>query len=457
MPGKTPLKIVDSEKVTKKTKKELKTFSREIGPRLDPKARSMCLRCRGSKMLCGKSTCPVLTKYYSQLDADQKNRFNTDHIQGDSPPSVFIGRYGYPKVSVGPLVPPESGDTSLYSTPEKWFRKKGINDIIQMRGSLVRGKKKLKSNVKITDDLGREVEETRYLTLSKKPAEAEVGFTKKLKDTIKLDGRSQPYGPSASMKFLRLGTMSSNKQLDKVFYDEDLKARDAVTHLYKKGIQISRIQDIFMVGGTGLKDNRKFVPTRWSITAIDSIIGKDLRREVRTYPVIDSWRVYRTEYLDNRWLVIFTPETWRYEMIEAFFPETTWNPFSKSVAVFGDSEEFEGRKDYASIGGCYYSGRLAVLEKLSQERKQAGAIILREAHPGYILPVGVWNVRESVRAALKTKPLKFNTREEVFQFIQKGLDLPLKEWKSVSKLLTNRKQQKTLQSYLSQNSIPNQN
>ena len=31
------------------------------------------------------------------------NLFSSKEIQGSSPPSVFVGTYGYPKVSVGPM------------------------------------------------------------------------------------------------------------------------------------------------------------------------------------------------------------------------------------------------------------------------------------------------------------------------------------------------------------------
>jgi hypothetical protein len=444
MPSKTPIKNIDA----KKTKKEVKTFSEEIKTKLDPKARNMCLKCRGTKKLCGKSECPVLTKYYSQLGSKEGDRFDTDTVDGNSPPSVFIGRYNYPKVNIGPMVPPEKGDTSIYSQPENWFGKSDLNDIIEMRGKLARGKRKLKTSVKINDNLERETEEIRYLALSKRPAETEVKFKKKLKDTIKLDGRSQPYGPSATMESFRRGSMNSNKQLEKVFYDQDLKSKEAVKILYDKGVSVSRIQDIFMVGGTGIKNNRKFVPTRWSITAVDDMLGKDLRYDVKTYPLVNQWRVYDVDYLDNRWVIIFTPESWRYELIEAFYPETTWNPSSDSIAIFGDHEEYEGRSEYASIGGCYYAARLAALEKLEQERRQAGVIVLREAHPGYILPVGVWNVRESVRNALETRPRKFDTKKQVFGHIGQVLDLDLGEWRSVSRLLTKRERQRDLKSFL---------
>jgi len=373
---------------------------------------------------------------------------NTNEIQGNSPPSVFIGRHKYPKVSVGPLIPPEKGDTSIYSTPEKWFGKAEMNDIINYRGKLARGKKRLSTGIEINDNLSRETERTRHIALSKNPAEAEVRFNKKLSDSIKLDNKSQPHGPSAKMTKFELGTMSSHKKLEKIFYDDDLKSEPGVIKLYEAGVNVSKIQDLFMVGGTGQKENRRFVPTRWTITAVDDIIGKDLRKKVKTYRPIDNYEVYSAKYLDNQWIIIFTPTIWRYELIEAFYPETTWNPSKDKIAIFGDHEFLDGRSEYASIGGCYYSARLAVTEQLEKRKRQAGAIVLREAHPGYILPVGVWNVRESVRNALREKPRKFETRGRVLNHLSNKLDLSLKEWKSVSALLLEKETQQRIDQYV---------
>lgn len=447
MPGKTPKKYVSQQKSKKGKENNLKTFSKEIASKIDPKARPLCLKCRGTKNLCGKSRCPILAEYYSRVDRPEKKKLDTDILDGNSPPSVFIGRYGYPKVNVGPLVPPEKGDTSILSTPERWFGNTEIDDIIGFRSSLARGKKKLKEDVKISDRMDREVERTRQIALSKKPAEVEVQFNRKLSESFKLDGRSQPHGPSAGMKRFELGSMSSDHALEKIFYDTDLKSEPGVMKLYESGVRVSRIQDIFMVGGTGLEDNRKFVPTRWSITAVDDMIGKNLRERVKNYRPIDDYEIYTTNYLDNQWVIILTPTVWRYELIEAFYPETTWNPSSDRIAIFGDHEHWNGRTEYASLGGCYYSARLAVAEKLEEKRRQAGAIVLREAHPGYILPVGVWNVRESVRNALKSNPRKLETKSQVFAYLDEKMDLDYKEWISVSELLDERKVQQRMENF----------
>ena len=64
------------------------------------------------------------------------NLFSSDSLSGTSPPSVFVGSYNYPKVNVGPMVPPIHGDTSLLDTPEKWIGKT-LEEIVNYRLNLV--------------------------------------------------------------------------------------------------------------------------------------------------------------------------------------------------------------------------------------------------------------------------------------------------------------------------------
>src|SRR5579863_1908354 len=81
----------------------------------------MCLECRGAKLLCGKPRCPIIVK--AQAMAKLAPSMETNDILGSSPPGVFVGRLGYPKVSIGPMVPQQYGDTSVLDTPEEWLGK----------------------------------------------------------------------------------------------------------------------------------------------------------------------------------------------------------------------------------------------------------------------------------------------------------------------------------------------
>jgi hypothetical protein len=140
------------------------------------------------------------------------------------------------------------------------------------------------------------------------------------------------------------------------------------------------------------------------------------------------------------------PSYWSYELIEAWYPGTIWNP-EKNIVIFSDWEGFEGRTTYPDIGGCWFASRLSVSQKLVNERRQAAIIVLREAHPGYIMPVGVWNVRLHVKETLKNKPLLFNTLKESLQYISTKLDVPLIKWIENSYLLRQMLFQKKLSDF----------
>jgi hypothetical protein len=96
--------------------------------------------------------------------------------------------------------------------------------------------------------------------------------------------------------------------------------------------------------------------------------------------------------------------------------------------VISDHELSGGRTTYAKIGGCYYAARLATAEYLLREKKQAKVVILREAHSGYIMPVGVWNVRENVRNALRGPYNAFGSLEAALSYVQGRFDIPIKRW-----------------------------
>ena len=67
------------------------------------------------------------------------------NLEGSTPPSVFIGRWSYPKVYAGPMMANQVGNTAIMDSPESWIgQHKNQEDIINYRMSLVRGKQLIK-------------------------------------------------------------------------------------------------------------------------------------------------------------------------------------------------------------------------------------------------------------------------------------------------------------------------
>jgi hypothetical protein len=296
---------------------------------------------------------------------------------------------------------------------------------------------------------GKIIEQTRELALAENSVDIELNLTKKPRGSIFMDDNVQPFGPSAPIRDLHVGNTRFDKRIEKAYYDTDLRAVPAVLEIYSRGVMVTKIQRAFSVGAFGMEKNRRLVPTRWSITAVDDIISKNLMEKVKTFPEINEHRVYESRYLDNVFEVLMIPGRWSYEAMEAWYPGTVWNPNGKSTAIFSDYEGNSGRTTYAQIGGCYYSARLAVCEQLVKERQQATVIVLREARPGYIMPVGVWQVRENVRNAMHQKPFIFMTLGESLEFISGRFEIPLRRWILQSELLKNALFQKRITDFFS--------
>lgn len=356
----------------------------------------------------------ILAKWHENL-SKYGNLFSSDSISGTSPPSIFVGSYNYPKVSVGPMVPPIHGDTSLLDSPEKWAGK-SLEEIVNFRLNLVRGIQKISVNV--TE--GRYIENLQEVAMSSTPIDSDLEFHKSVSN-ISLDGESAPFGPIGEIKSAKFSSSSSTKSIEKIFYDKDLKSKDAILSLYNTGIDVSRIQKCLSIGMLG--KGRKLVPTKWSITATDDIISKSLTEEILDYSLIDSCKVFSYEHLGNLFSVVLFPHRWIYEMIEAWY--------SNGILGFGsDHEDARGLDHPPAIAGAYFAAKLAIVEYLSKNKIQSGAIILREIRPEYAIPVGVWQVREGIRAAMKKKPFIADNFAHAISLASKMMSVSKSEWLS---------------------------
>ncbi len=365
----------------------------------------------------------------------------SETLSGATPPSVFIGRYGYPKVKVGPMVPPFHGDTTILDKPEMWLGK-SLEDIVQYRLSLVRGV----SDINVHATSGRYIETLQELAMASKSAESEALFEKKPVADIEQEtdlGESAPFGPVAPLKSFKTASLSIDKRLENVYYDKDLRAAEAIVDLFQQEVEVSRIHRVLSVGMLGLQKNRRLVPTRWSISATDNIISVSLIKSIVSYAQIDLFEVYKHSHLGNYYSVILIPDdVWGFEMKEVWFDK------NGNLGMGVDFEDARGLDHYPSIAGAYFAARLGVAEHLVQRRRKAAALVLREIHSDYVMPVGVWQIREGIRVALKNEKRQFESFENALSFACISLSASRKEWIRGSKIIEQKKEQMRITDFL---------
>lgn len=370
-----------------------------------------CPVCGGDYKRCRLETCPYLKNVRELLGKIRMSRT----VFGSSPPSMLIGSWGYPKVLAGPLVPPLQADTSLLEQYEKWLEIP-IEELLAMRVSLVRGKRPTK--VIDARDPDRILMTMHELAMAKSPIDVELELEKEPLLRPSFLVRASPTGPSAPMRRAIIAENPSiPRTVEKVVYDVDLRATDAIQLLYSSGIREQYIVRLLSVGLLGSKRWRKLVPTEWSITAVDDQLGKNLRSDVKRNPWVNEIRLYSYLAHFNRVTVLMLPGPWMFEVFEAWYKQ-------KTTRIYYDGELPGDIDRYPeNVGGAYHALRLPVLEKLRDEGRQASTIVIAEVFEGWI-PLGVWRFREICRAALRHPPLKFENLSEAFKALEKVVGFP---------------------------------
>jgi len=344
-------------------------------------------------------------------------------------PNVFVGQYGYPKVNVGLLSVEEYTEQD---EPRKWSAEgKGIPEIVELRSQLVNST--FQSNVRQLDErllrLGQEI------GMAARPAELEVTLAKRPVLTPTFHREAQPHGPTVKLERARLtGNVKVDSRVEKVVDDHDLKSTPALIKLYGQGFDEQYLRKLFSTGNLGVKTERKLVPTRWSITAVDDTLGKALIEKIRDFREGDC-RLYTGGYLGNEYVILCFDEPWSYELFEGYVPS-----IRKGGLWETDFEGPLGRKAYAkeTVGG-YYAARLAILEGLQHGKRQAAVLALRFITEAYSTPLGVWVVREAVRKAM-SKPLVFADRRLLVRLCEQRFGIDIRSVFERSRLRKQRRQ-----------------
>jgi hypothetical protein len=337
----------------------------------------------------------------SKANFQTKNLKNLSKFESISPPSVFIGsKLQYPLVNVGILSPVgEFEDAKAFDDCRGWANSNvSIRDVLNYRSNLLNSR--FQSRVEDVRMQNKFLDIAKDIALASRPVDVEIELKNKVSSGM---GRNQvltPHGMKAGLKDVRVTcNVKIDKIVDRVVNDE-LKAVEGMNILYNKGINEYDVSKILSVGVMGESKSKKLVPTRWSITATDDTLSREIMERVRTYPDIQDYELFFGEFLGNQYLILLFPHMLSFELFELYYPGSSWNPGTDFRASH-DYESFEGRKNYAdNCGGGYYATRLPIMEYLDKIKRQAGILAIRLETPSYWAGLGVWVVRESVRKAM---------------------------------------------------------
>ncbi|SEH15717.1 hypothetical protein SAMN04487967_2208 [Natronorubrum sediminis] len=356
----------------------------------------------------------AITDHLEEFEQRFDQSLSGDSLVGSTAPSIFVGRSNYPDIPVGLLSPVGDEDAAEeYVTDGNWYQEGyGITDVLQRRTNLLNSNKRANvDSPSIASRLAPSVHDTwdgfvgvqREVAIAGRPVDLEIGLDGT--PDLGLDAGTDvatPRGPRANARNAELRENPYvPKQVKKTLEDDDWQAQGAMTYLYRRGFDVYDINSILSAGALGEAKQRRLVPTRWSITAVDDTVGQYLRGRIKSEPSIDEVQVWANEYMGNRYWIVLAPGNWEFELVEMKAPGSIWNPNpNDDIWLQSASEGYDGRTSYVEeTAGAYYAARLAALEHLESIGRQAKCLVLREVSDDYWAPVGVWQVRESVRNA----------------------------------------------------------
>lgn len=304
-----------------------------------------------------------------------------------------------------------------------------IGEIIRARSSLVRSETKVV--IKEAESPGSLLALMQQIALSAAPVSTEVSFSRPPRGRLVFDGVLSPSGPSGELEKMQItGNPVIPRKVDQIAEDRGASAAVAASELYACGIGTDHISRMLSLGLLGRE--RKLVPTRWSITASDDMIGKHLKESVLDRPLVNDYYLYGGQYLGNHFEILLFPRSFSFELVEIWMARSVW---AEEGFIGGDREEATAKKEYSTLAGGYYAARLAVLEHLAGKGRQAAALAVREISEAYWAPLGVWVVREVARAAMRSQPVRYSSLAEAMAEIERRIKTPAEKWRGEAQIL----------------------
>jgi hypothetical protein len=255
---------------------------------------------------------------------------------------------------------------------------------------------------------------------------------------LSFDGTVAPVGLSGIMQQMAVTEDAMvERVVDRVTSDTDIGASESFRILKESNIDVYRIERLMSAGLLGRK--RRFVPTRWAITAVDDTLSTQMKKQIARYTTLQEIRVFHAEVFGNRIVCILVPGDWKFEMIEIWGKQSLWGGETDMIV---EDREGEKKRNYSPITGAYYSARLAITEYLTAIQRSARAVVIRSISSEYWAPLGTWVIREATRKAMAGAQVPYETIDQAVAAA--SAILGFSHWLQHSTLIPELKTQRTL-------------
>ncbi|MBR9681642.1 MAG: hypothetical protein GOV00_02455, partial [Candidatus Altiarchaeota archaeon] len=237
-----------------------------------------CIKCKG-RLWCRLTRCPV----YDRARSLRKIKFKKN-VEAPTQPFYMISWKNYPRVAVGPHL-------SVNSKGIEKSMKISMDDFLVNMSSQVRPFE-VKS-----------IRTSEEAALSINP----IFVNAELKSAINVNEFDLGQVPTVSARKITLeDTPKIPGKVFEIVDSYDLKASFAVNSL-EDNFGFDYAVQALSTGNLGVKSERKMVPTRWAITAVDSIIAKGLFEKVKTFEEVRDFEIYELVHWDNHFVILIVP------------------------------------------------------------------------------------------------------------------------------------------------------
>lgn len=323
-----------------------------------------------------------------------------DNFNGITPPSNLVTVKKYPILNLGVLASEETVNLNIEDPSYLATKNYSFEDIIKHKSLLINFYTPV-SAYDVKDN--KFYEKVLEISQSIKSLDIEVKIKKIFEERFHTKIFSF-FGFKGKIEQL---SINDNPKIPNILYEiSEISAKEGVVKLYESNFSDYYISRLFSLGFFGYSINRKLVPSKWSITAVQRIIEEKINREIKDFKIISSYFLSQNRIYGNDLYGIIFPGNGEVEMLEVLMPGSAYNREGNYPIIGKDSES-----------GGYYAVRLSFKEFLRMNKFRANLLLIRVVTNEYKFPLGSWVLREGTKIMFKKKIEIYSSMNEILNHL----------------------------------------